>query len=501
MLLAFAVMVADADTDLVADVVEPGFGADLHEVIGRLVDASLLQVRSAVSTTRCQLLRTVAVHTLESAERRRRCATARVRYIDAVLERVASVVPRLASPERPDALRELDSDMPHVRAVFGELCVPSADPPRRNSGARHRDAAHRLLARTPAGRGPGVAHQVGRRRPTRRRGCGPKLCCAADISPTGSPTLLAATRWRRTPATLFHDLGDSLGEGQALRRLGAIAAATDDLADGADHCSRSRCAGSRRPASRPRSGITLLHLGSLLADEGDVDAALPALQRALTIAADSDNPLAGGQALAALAPRAVEGRRTWKQRSDPGRTRCNSSVSSAITPWKAPSRTASPRSPGDWDSPMSHGRMRSLRSTPARPPGRGPPSRSATSISLAWTSTQMRRAMRGHTLARHSRSSIRVADRWVLVEALEVARAAPVGGGPAEAAELLHAATAIRAEIRQPVPPTDAAELERTRARVDALGLRRRHGRLRRRSRHPRACDVAIHEGVHGQTV
>src|ERR1019366_3480992 len=126
-LLAFAIMVSDADTDLVGDVVDPAFTGDLHEVIGRLVDASLVQVRSAMSTTRCQLLRTVAVHAIE-ASGTPAVANARLRYIDAVLARVARVVPRLASQERPDALRELDDDMPHVRAVFGELCTPGADP-------------------------------------------------------------------------------------------------------------------------------------------------------------------------------------------------------------------------------------------------------------------------------------------------------------------------------------------------------------------------------------
>ena len=67
MLLAYAVMVSDADTELLAAVVDPAFAGDLHEVVGRLVDASLLQVRSAISSTRCQLLRPVAVHTPESA--------------------------------------------------------------------------------------------------------------------------------------------------------------------------------------------------------------------------------------------------------------------------------------------------------------------------------------------------------------------------------------------------------------------------------------------------
>ena len=126
-LLAFAIMVSDADTDLVGDVVDPVFTGDLHDVIGRLVDASLVQVRSAMSTTRCQLLRTVAVHTIE-ASGTLAVANARLRYTDAVLERVVSVIPRSASQERHDALRELDNDMPHVRAVFGELCTPGADP-------------------------------------------------------------------------------------------------------------------------------------------------------------------------------------------------------------------------------------------------------------------------------------------------------------------------------------------------------------------------------------
>ncbi|HVC04752.1 MAG TPA: hypothetical protein VND88_08750, partial [Candidatus Acidoferrales bacterium] len=63
------------------------------------------------------------------------------------------------------------------------------------------------------------------------------------------------------------------------------------------------------------------------------------------------------------------------------------------------------------------------------------------------------------------------ADRWVLVEALEVVARLLSVTNASEAAELLRAATAIRTEIRQPVPPTDAAELEATRQRIDALGL------------------------------
>ncbi len=39
-----------------------------------------------------------------------------------MLGRAAALAPRLASPERTDALRALDAEMPHVRAVLGELC-------------------------------------------------------------------------------------------------------------------------------------------------------------------------------------------------------------------------------------------------------------------------------------------------------------------------------------------------------------------------------------------
>ncbi len=173
-LLAYAVMVSDADTDLLAAVVDPAFAGDLHDVVGRLVDASLLQVRSAVSSTRCQLLRTVAVHTLESAPPGA-ATEARARYRSAVLDRVDALVPRLASPERTGALRELDGEMPHVRAVLGELCSIGGDP---GVAVRGLDVATRLtdywLGRRPAegmdwlnssGRRGGSAPAAARRSP------------------------------------------------------------------------------------------------------------------------------------------------------------------------------------------------------------------------------------------------------------------------------------------------------------------------------------------------
>ena len=88
-----------------------------------------------------------------------------------------------------------------------------------------------------------------------------------------------------TARDLFHELGDPLGEGRALRRLGAIAAATDDLTAARRFLEESLLR-LEEAGVEAETGITLLHLGSLLADEGDVGAALPALQRALSIASD-----------------------------------------------------------------------------------------------------------------------------------------------------------------------------------------------------------------------
>ncbi len=296
-MLAFAVMVSDADTELLAAVVDPAFSGDLHEVVGRLVDASLLQVRSAISSTRCQLLRTVAVHTLEAAAPGAATA-ARARYRGAVLDRVDRIVPRLASPQRTEVLQELDHEMPHVRAVFGELCTTAGDP---GVAQRGLDVATRLtdywLGRRPAEGLEWLSRLVAAVDPP------PRLRAEAMLRSGHLAYWL--TEFERGAAVagmardLFHDLGDPLGEGRALRRLGAIAAATDDLTAARRFLEESLVR-LDEAGNEAETGITLLHLGSLLADEGDVGAALPALHRALSIASAGGDPLARGQALTAI---------------------------------------------------------------------------------------------------------------------------------------------------------------------------------------------------------
>ena len=97
----------------------------------------------------------------------------------------------------------------------------------------------------------------------------------------------------------FAAIGDPLGEGRALRRLGAIAAATDDV-DAAREYLEASLARLDEAGVEREIGTTLLHLGSLLADQGLSDAARPLLARALAIAVTSGDPLARGHALAAL---------------------------------------------------------------------------------------------------------------------------------------------------------------------------------------------------------
>jgi DNA-binding SARP family transcriptional activator/predicted ATPase len=461
-LLAFAVMVSDADTELAAGVVGPSFHGDLHEVIGHLVDASLLQVRSAVSTTRCQLLRTVAVHTLESSDAAE-VTSARLRYLDAVLERVETVVPRLASPDRPEALRELDNEMPHVRAVFGELCAPGADRERSTRGLYMATLlTDYWLGRRPAEGMDWLTRLVDAADPP------PALRAEALLRSAHLAYWLTDFARGATVASesrdTFHDLGDRLGEGRALRRLGAIAAATDDLTSARSLLEESL---SRLDEAgvEAETGITLLHLGSLLADEGDVAGALPALRRALDIATDGGNPLARGQALAAL----------------------------LLAEWKSGDLDAALRSGDEALELFRELGHRTMEGTVAyrlaavtRGLGQADVARSRAQLAIdageaAGTRTTV--ALGHLSLARldldeeqipsaaaHLGAGLDIidpeADRWVLVEALEVAARLLAMVDRPGAGGLLDAASSIREVIRQPLASTDVGDVAATRTRV-----------------------------------
>ena len=297
-LVALAVMVADADSELVAAVVgTSGSEAEVFDALGRLVDASLVQVRRGERTSRYELLRTVIVHTLQTADVGV-VATSRVRYRDAVLARAGALAARLASADRSATLRALDGEMSHVRAVLGEACTPPLDP----AGATFAlETAVALsdywLARHPAEGLEWLGRAIDAAVP------GPALRAEAQLRRGHLAYWLtdfgAGTANVREAQALFAQLGDSVGEGRALRRLGAIAAATDDLV-AARAFLESSLARLDEAGIETETGTTLLHLGSLLADMGASDGALTALQRALSIAGSGTDPLAKAHALSAL---------------------------------------------------------------------------------------------------------------------------------------------------------------------------------------------------------
>ncbi len=471
---ALAVMVTDADIALIEAVA--GFtdpSVDAFEVVARLVDASLVQVRSAPGPTRYELLHTVAAHTLEGLDDGE-LAAAWERYADAVLTRADLLAGQLATAGRSDTLRVLDREMPHVRAVLGKLCAAPLDP---------------------AGVVRGLEIAVGLtdywlgRHPAEGLDWLGRLITAAGPSPAPTPTLRAAALLGRAhlaywvtdfalgarvveeAQALFASVDDPLGEGRALRRRGAIAAATDDLA-AARRFLETSLARLERAGVERETGTTLLHLGSLLADEGVVDAARPVLERALAIAVETGDPLANGHVLAAL----------------------------TLAHWKA----------GDLEAAMQTGNealliFRELGHRPtegtvayrlaavARGLEHPRAARRYAQLAIdagALSSTRTTVALGQVNLARldldagdHAVAASHLvralemvdpgADRWVLVECLEAVARLLVATSRTRSSQLLASASSIRAAIRQPVAPTEVSDLEWTLARsspLDAAG-------------------------------
>jgi tetratricopeptide (TPR) repeat protein len=266
---------------------------------------------------------------------------------------------------------------------------------------------------------------------------------------------------------LFASLGDPLGEGRALRRRGAIAAATDDLAAARSFLeaslSRLEAAGVER-----ETGTTLLHLGSLLADEGIVDAARPALERALAIAVETGDPLANGHVLAALNLAHWKGgdleaaMRTGNEAllifRELGHRPTEGTVAYRLA---AVSRgLAHPRAARRYAQiAIDAGEQSSTRTTVA-----------LGHLNLARLDIDATDypAGAGH-LARALELVDLDADRWVLVECLEAVARLLAATSRTGSGRLLDAANRIRIEIRQPVAPTEAGDLEWTLARSVTL--------------------------------
>ncbi len=476
-LRALAVMVADADVALVD--ATAGFdadGTDGFELLARLVDASLVQVRGPGGPTRYELLRTVAAHTVATAGEDE-LAGARERYRAAVLDRAAALAGQLASADRSETLRLLDREMPHVREVLGILAQP--------------DPGHTAAARLGLELAVALTDFWLGRQPAEGIDWLGRLLDAADPAPSLRAEALLArghlAYWvtdfsfgaalADEALTLFAALGDPVGEGRALRRLGAIAAATDDLPSARTFLEASLTR-LEVAAAEPEIGTTLLHLGSLLADEGLVNDALPALERARALAVATGDPLAQGHALAALTlahwkAGALEaamqaGTQALLIFHELGHRPTEGTVAYRLS---AVSRgLGRPRAARRYaDVAIDAGRRSDTRTTIA-----------IGNLDLARLDLDSgdRRAAATHLLDALERIDPE-ADRWVLVDALEAvarllawtAASAPDGrSATATAGALLATADAIRLAIHQPVAPTEAADLAWTVDRVAADG-------------------------------
>jgi predicted ATPase/DNA-binding SARP family transcriptional activator len=466
-LVALAVMVADAEISLLAQVTGPDHSErDVFDAVGRLVDASLVQVRSGAGTSRYELLRTVTIHTLETTPAAV-VAAAQGRYRDAVLAAARELAGRLTSADRSATLRRLDREAPHIRAVFGALCAPPVEAAGAAAGLETAVAlSDYWLGRHPAEGLEWLGRLIDAAAPE------PALRAEAQLRRAHFAYWLTdfetGTAIAEDARTTFAQLGDALGEGRALRRLGAIAAATDDVS-AAERLLEASLARLTEAGVDAEIGITLLHLGSLLADEGAIETARSLLERALAIAAAGGDPLAKGHALAAL----------------------------TLVHWKAGDLTPAMRSGGQalklfrqLGHRPSEGNVAYRLAAVARGLDRpraarrfariameaGQQSGTRTIVALAHVNLARLDLDAGgcRVAADHLYLALDlikpVADRWVLVDILEAVARLMVAVERPGAGDVLDSATAIRAQIDQPASPTETVDMEGTRARMLQLG-------------------------------
>lgn len=465
-LIALAVMVADADATLIAAVIDPEDPRlDIFDAVNTLVDASLVQVRSADGPTRFELLRTVAIHTLET-EAAGAVGAARDHYRDAVLGRATGLADRLTGADRATVLRLLDREIPHVRAVLAHFV-----------GALSDGQAQRALQLVVAmndywlGRHPAEGLDWLRRLDAAAASNSP-LHAAAALSGAHLAYWLTDFAVGREMGAEARDrfaaAGDRLGEGRALRRLGAIAAATDDVGEARAFLESSLARLDEAGVERD-IGTTLLHLGSLLADQGRRDEARPLLERALAIGVASGDPLARGHALAALNLAHWKGG-DLRAAAETGETALGLFRELGHRPTEG---TVSYRLGA---VARGLGRPRAARRYAAHAIAAGEASSTRTTVALGHILVARLDLDQGDAAdaAAHLAEALAlldpVADRWVVADGLEVAARLVVVADAGGAGDLIDAADAIRAAIHQPVAPTEAADVEAVRARLHARG-------------------------------
>jgi predicted ATPase/DNA-binding SARP family transcriptional activator len=451
LLVRLAVLPAEADLDLVHNVAAPDAADDwVFDALATLVDRSLVQVRAGPTGVRYALLLSVRRHCLTLLDEAEHSAVEQT-YVDAVLRRSARLAAGLRSERRHAVLQVLDADGPHLRAAL----AASID------GG---DATAALRVAT------GLADYWLARRPGEGMAWLQRLLAVAPVAGVDRARVLLqmghlaywltefdlGARLLAEARDLLADAEDPVLLGRVLRRMGAIAAARDDVANARGLLEES-AAVLRAVGDEPEEAVSLLHLGSLLADESRTSEALPLLVRARDALRAAGDPLQEGHALGAL----------------------------TLAWWKGGDLVAAL---GAGERALDRFRMLGHRPSEgvvayrlaaiARGLGRADDARMYADIALAaglHTGTRTTTALAQLSLARLDLDAGAVADaagrlvaalepldvetdRWVLVEALEVtarlqlARGLPAGGLLAQAAEL-------RELIGQPAPPNDAAEL------------------------------------------
>jgi DNA-binding SARP family transcriptional activator/predicted ATPase len=461
MLVALAVMVAGADLALIAAVADAD-AADAFDALASLVDASIVHVRSGTERGGYALLRTVTVRVLERGSTAD-IGRARVRYEDTVLHRTGELAHELGSSDRRKTMERLDGEMPHVRAIFGAIDTEEPDAHRATTGLELAVALYDYwLGRHPA---EGVDWI---RRLIALADAGDELRAQACL--LQGHLLYWLTDFDNATAVVeqaragFAKVGDALGEGRALRRLGAVASATDDVVRARELLQASL---DRLEASGVEAeiGTTLLHLGSLLADEGDVDPARNALERALAIADAGGDPLAEGHALAALTLA------HWKANDLRAARRCGDR---ALTRFRelghVPTEGTVSYRLAAVERGLGHPHVARRHAMAAVRAGETSDTRTTIAfgrINLARLDLDTGDTDAAHDNLRAALDAIdATADRWVLVDALEAVARLLVVVGETGAGQLLDDAAALRADIHQPISPTERADVDTTRARA-----------------------------------
>lgn len=455
LLIGVAVLPAEADIALIHRAVAPGTDeAWVFDALATLVDRSLVQVRGGPLGVRYALLLSVRRCCLDLLDAAERTAIEK-RYVTAVLQRVSQLASGLRSPERSAVLAALDADEPHLQWALAASVEGGG-------------------GREPLTVATGLADYWLARRPSEGMAWLQRLLAGSDVAGADRAAVLLqmghfaywltdferGTELLSEARRLLHDDADPLLLGRVLRRMGAIAAATDEIDTARALLQES--ATVLDGGDEAETAVSLLHLGSLLADESRTDEALPILIRALEALRSAGDPLLEAHALAAL-------NLAWWKSGDLVAAR--GAGERALVHFQAlghrPSegviggRLASiTRSLGDREAAGRYVET-------ALEAGRASGTRTTSALALLARARLRLDATDIDGAASDLRAALEPldsqADRWVLAEAVEVAAYLQVHRGQ-PALALLDCAAELRVLIGQPAPPAHAAELERLRA-------------------------------------